>query len=354
MEASSGWSQKRFAPLVLLALTAACGSKQQLPTLPDLLGAAIAGGALDRDITSWNELADPRDLVPIIVAGVVQENRVVAKRIEARRYKNVFLDLHEVRCQRENSLKGEVAGNEFTFFYYADRRYLDKQNPPVYRRMFQADAGRRYIFFLTRDAGVLRSIGDVGNYSIPVQSGKHDEGSVQSSDAGKRIAEILLTRGHGADPTVMSNALGRASRAADVWGSRLHTATLLRGLLSSGEPLRSTACSVLIENFNGQYDCLEAIAKDPSEPEDNRRGALKTLEEKSELRRLFGEDLKDPAALTFQEFADDSRHRLREEFETLLLNETDRIQHRRACQALSRYFPWDAEPQCASTKLTTK
>jgi hypothetical protein len=67
--------------------------------------------------------------------------------------------------------------------------------------------------------------------------------------------------------------------------------------------------------------------------------------EKSAERQRVLENLKDPASLRYQDYAGDSRHRLREEFETLLFN-PDPILHERACTALKRYFPWDAEPRC--------
>jgi hypothetical protein len=334
--------------LMLVALSG-CGGKQ-IPALPDFLGATIAGGVLDRGINASNDPAERVELVPAIVVGFVEENRIVAKRVQALRYKNVFLDLHEVRCKRENSLKGELTGNEFHFFYFADGQYSDGQPRPLYKRTFKADPGRRYLFFLTQEAGVWRSIGDVGEYSIPVNSGKHDEVPIKAGEIGQRIGEILLTPGTDADLGLMAATIPTATEAAEVWASRLVAASLLRSLLQRGEPLRSMACGTLVERFRGQYDCLESIANDPGEPAENRREASIELEHKSELRRRIRDDLKDPARLTYQDFAGDSRQRLREELETLLFNQTDRMQHERACQALSRYFPWNIEPECGVRK----
>ena len=340
-----------FRAWVLLAMLALAGCEKERHTdLPDLLGSTIANGVLDRSITLWNEPSGTLQSVPVIVVGFVEENRIVVSRVAARRYKGVYLDLHEVRCKRENSLKGGLIEKEFTFAYFSDGRYPEAQPNPLYKRSFKADPGERYLFFLTRDGDVLRSIGDVGEFSIPINSGRHVESRIEPGDISQLIAKILLAPGDGADLDRMAQTLPAASQAVESWGSRLIAAQLLRRLLVMGEPLRSMACGVLVERFRGQIDCLEAIADDPDEPASIRSEAAKESREKSALREQFLEGLKDPAERSFADFAGDSRHRMREELEMFLLNEKDRVQHERVCTALKRYFPWEAEPKCAHGK----
>ena len=72
---------------------------QRGPGLVDTLGTAIEDVSLCRR-------CDPRALAPFIVVASVEENQIVAKHVEAARYPGVYLDLHAVRCKRENSLKG--------------------------------------------------------------------------------------------------------------------------------------------------------------------------------------------------------------------------------------------------------
>jgi len=331
----------------LLIIVTLWSCQKRKSDLADTLGAPIADGRLDQGIGVWREPSDPLGLVPIIVVGSVEENRIVGKHIRAARYKDVYLDLHEVRCHRENSLKGGLTEQEFTFLYFAAGMYPDSAPNPRYKRFFKADPGSRYLFFLTREGGVLRSVGDVGEYSVLIASGRHKERQIGSEEIGRRIAEILLTPADGSDLNLMATTLFNSSEVAENWGSRPIAAKLLRELLMFGEPVRSQACGLLIARFFGQYDCLQAIADDPNESDGNRREALQELRAKTAERERFLEDLKDPARLTFQDFAGDSRHRLREELETLLLN-PDAIQHQRACQALKRYFPGVAEPECSS------
>ena len=336
----------RIPSLAITILLCACQRKQPV-SLIDTLGAPIANGILDQGISVWRDPADPRESVPIIVVASVEENQVVASHVEAARYKGVFLDLHSVRCKRENSLKGGLSEQELRFFYFADGRPpgSDAKPNPLYKRLFKAESGSRYLFFLTRDGDVLRSIGDVGDYSLRIATGRHSERPTRTEEIGKRMAEILLTPADGADLDLMANTLLRSSEFADSWGSRPFTVQLLRQLLPLGEPIRSEACGVLVARYAGQYDCLRALADDTNEAARYRQEASKELNEKSAERERLSEDLKDPAALTFMDFAGDSRHRLREELETLLFNE-DKTQHQRACIALRRYFPRDPQPRC--------
>jgi hypothetical protein len=52
---------------------------------------------------------------------------------------------------------------------------------------------------------------------------------------------------------------------------------------------------------------------------------------------------------TYLSIYDDSQHRIREELETILLG-TDAALRERACTALKRYYPYDAEPECSGEK----
>ena len=327
--------------LINLVLLSDC-RRMCYPEMVDTLGTELDSLVFTTDGNPW-------ELAPFVVVATVEENRITAKHIEPAHYQGVYLDLHAVRCKRENSIQGSLSQSELTFFYYASGSYPDSKPLPGHERPFHAAVGLRYVFFLTRDRDRLRAVGDFGYYSIRVLSGRHDESSADSKDPGRRLAEILLTPGNGADTEGMANSLLHSAEFANVWCSRSVTAERLRHLLSLGEPLRLEACGVLVEDYHGQEDCLQAMADDPNESVHNRQLAMQILKEKSNEYRRVVEDLKDPAHLGFQDFAGDSRHRLREEFETLLFN-PDPILHERACAALKRYFPWDAEPRCSGNK----
>ena len=148
----------------------------------------------------------------------------------------------------------------------------------------------------------------------------------------------------------MAAKLPKYSSIADLWGSRPRTVQLLRHLFSLAEPLRSAACAALVGRYRGQYDCLQAMAEDPNSSPELRQMALAELNKKSGERERVLEDLKDPAQLSYAEWGRDSRLRMREELETFLFA-PDALLHERACTALKRYYPWDAEPKCSGVKV---
>jgi len=332
---------------VILCLTSlVVAGCQRHPDLVDTLGATIG----DPQFYIWGH--DARELAPIIVVASVEKNDVVAKHIEAARYPGVYLDLHAVSCKRENSLKGGLTEPELRFFYFADGRYPGSKPNPHYARLFSAKPGARYLFFLTHDRSVLRSLGDVGDYSILVSTGTRPEASTKGMDIGPLVSEVLLTPGDGADLNLLAKQLFSYSRIADLWGSRLLTAKLLRHLTSLPEPMRLDACGVLVVSYLGQDDCLQTIAHDADESPQNRQEALrelKGLQEKTVPRQRLLETLNDPAMPTYLSIYDDSQHRIREELETILLG-TDAALRERACTALKRYYPYDAEPECSGEK----
>jgi hypothetical protein len=312
--------------------------------LVDTLGTAV-------DSLFFQDKAKPQQLAPIIVVAVVEENRIVAKHVEAARYASVYLDLHAVRCKRENSLKGGLTEAGLEFFYFADGRYADSKPSPHYKRQFQAEPGSRYLFFLSRDRDVLRSIGDVGEYSVLVATGAHPDLSTTNGDTGSMIPEILLTPGNGADFALMASGsqMERSSSIADAWGSRLLTVQLLRRLTLLPEPVRSSACGWLVTSYDGQGDCLQAIAGDANESPENRQEALRELKEQNDFRPRLLEHLKDPARLMDGYLVDDSRRRVREELQTMLFG-TDKVLHERVCTALKRYYPYEVDPRCSEKK----
>jgi hypothetical protein len=168
-------------------------------------------------------------------------------------------------------------------------------------------------------------------------------------DIGTSISEILLTPGNSADLNLMAKKVSEYRRIADTWGSRPLTVRLLRRLTELPEPIRSQACGELVVSYRGQDDCLQAMAQDANESSENRQEALREMEKQGAFRQRLLASLNDPATLAYLDWAGDSRHRIREELETILLG-TDVALRERACTALRRYYPYDAEPECSGTR----
>ena len=112
--------------LCLINLTVAGCHKDKYPNLVDTLGTAFGG----QQLRIWNH--DVRELAPIVVVASVVQNEIVARHVEAARYRGVYLDLHLVLCKRENSLQGGLSEQQLKFFYFADGHYPGAKPNPWY------------------------------------------------------------------------------------------------------------------------------------------------------------------------------------------------------------------------------
>lgn len=340
---------------IVICLTALAVAKcQERPALVDRLGTLVdeipsgpcgyRGGIL---------------FAPIVVVGVVEENRVVAEHIEAAQYPGLFLDLHAVRVKRENSLRGGLRDPALTFYYFAQGIYPDSRANPRHKQLFEAVPGSRYLFFLIRDRGVLRSIGDVGNYSIRVATGTHpaiqgrdpsEEGpDIENIRLGRQMTEVLLTPGPGTDFEAMAGRLSTQACFAQGWISRLLVARILRKLTSQPEPVGSAACAALTHDYYGQEDCLKALAEDVTRPAEIRETASKLLKKQLADRPRLLESLDDPAESFYLAAAGAALVQYREELQTMLLG-TDAALHARICEILKRSYPNHAEPKCSEPR----
>jgi hypothetical protein len=192
---------------------------------------------------------------------------------------------------------------------------------------------------------VLRSIGDVGDYSIRVESGRHPEFVKPSDDLGRAVADILLKKGVDSNIEFFPRSLWAAVRLANSWGSRLYNMRLLRDLLVEPEPVRKAACSALVELFYEQYECLSGIRDDPEEPDSNKDYARYMLEREEQRRAGLIQQLRDPADLRFTKMEEpDSREGIFEELQGLLFSPNIDVR-KSACTALKRYYPHE-KTQC--------
>src|SRR6266852_7845789 len=182
----------RVAMLTFLLFQAFRLSSEPSPTselvdLHDFLGSVVdaAGGAVDF-----------RTVAPVVVVATITSNEPEGAPIEARRFQGVFVQLRRVVCRLENSLRGPKPADQFKFYYFADAKLPGAIPNPLHRKMFEASPGKRYLLFLCQERNVLRSIGDVGAYSIPVLSGVHSSYEAAQEDPfstglGRAIADIL-------------------------------------------------------------------------------------------------------------------------------------------------------------------
>jgi len=157
----------------------------------------------------------------VVVAGIIDgEPRRVAR---ARKSPiGGFLDYVHVPVRVEVSVRGGASGS-VGFGAYCYSMENDRQLGVL---NFQPKTGERRIFFLRRENGELRSVGDVLDYSLLVYSGSHRAGFCSGMGEGRCLTELLL------------RPQQDASRAGFVRNLMSHS-TYAMGLLSSPEDVKS-------------------------------------------------------------------------------------------------------------------
>ena len=324
----------------VITVTAVCKA-QRTPALVDTLGSA-----LEQTETLFNP--DFRRLAPIVVVASVSKNEIVIQNKPAARIPGVSLDLHLVHCRLENTLRGKIDGPEFSFYYYG--QHSARGWNPFYSVLFRAEPAKRYIFFLVRENGVLRSIGDVGEYCIEVWSGAHPayispavkDGWIDQAELGRAVADILLKKGEGAATTnakAFAFYIQSSVNLANRWGSLGYNIRLLRDLLSEPEPFRESACRALVKYYDSQYDCLYQLRDDTSKAPETREYARTELEHQKNKDVQIIENLRDPASLVLPAIGESRDRRvIFEELESLRSSPNDEIR-KGACIAIRRYYP---------------
>jgi hypothetical protein len=294
---------------------------------------------------------DPRDLIerhdyetmrlsPIIVVGKVTSVETVRKGYRASRQPNLFLDLMKVKIDVENILRGEGLGSNLVFYFFAySPRNGGYSGPPRY----EVGAGNRRIFFLTRDLGVLRSSGDVLDYTLHVASGSH-RGLGLSSDLGESISEILLGLGNEFDPDAMARSILRSAPSADRFSSRLNTVALLERLVSDRRAPRigAEACFELAEFYYGHYGCLLRVQIDVTLPGEERQRATEMLTAQTQTNASLERMLQEYPLMAFSKAPfPDSLYDICQELRMLTSDPEPTIRSL-ACAALRKNYP---EPQ---------
>ena len=281
---------------------------------------------------------------PIVVIGMVTNTRLVDGPRPARRQPQLLVQLTEVGIHIENILRGKIepADTHFYFFGVSDQN-SGYSGPPRYR----VAVGERRIFFLTRDGGQLRSMGDVLDYTLLVTTGPHPELRLADKQPlGDLISEVLLSPNPGYDSVALQHALRQYCSVSDHFNSRCKTVFLLRKLMDFGDPdLRVAACLYLAENYAGQYSCLLELRSNPGlSPEIRAR-----VDQDWTARRRGNAALKSALKhFPLQAFASipfpDSMYAIRDELR-LLLDDPDPEIRAISCRVLKQHYP-EPESRC--------
>jgi hypothetical protein len=170
-------------------------------------------------------------------AKVIVIARVISAEVGSRR-------LLRARLAVENVLQGDAAEGPVDMYSYAT----------------DLAPRERYVFFLTRDAGVLRTVWDHRQSAIAVGSGLHRNLPLPGRPAAERVAAMLLTPGDGMNPGELARELPGSVAFAMSHIGRWRTAKLLKQLSSAGAPgIRRSACEQLTEWYWGQDSCWDQL-----------------------------------------------------------------------------------------------
>ncbi|MFN7999415.1 MAG: hypothetical protein U0Q18_37705 [Bryobacteraceae bacterium] len=220
----------------------------------------------------------------MILVGSVTENIAVGTPTEARRFPGVGLELRKASVQVEAVLSGDRIPDAISIYYFTQSQSLDFEPNPLYKILFKAQPGRRYLFFLTRERGEFRSIGDVGEYTIEVFAGTPTPALLQKQPSvGRKIAHVLLTPGEDVDLDRLAYNLVDAYRYAALFTRRTTVLTYLEALQGKSPHLDRAVCDELVRVYYGKSQCLERISSDPRQPPNLRqRAAQRLVDERQE------------------------------------------------------------------------
>ncbi len=135
-----------------------------------------------------------RNSAPVVIVGVIRYDRMVLRPVLMHRDRRTPLQMRRMSVAVENVLRGDIPAQEVDIYYFT---WAGGFNGPQPLGMWRA--GSRRIFWLRRDAGVLRTVCDGWDRCTwGVYSGSH--ASVKRSpdeDIHRAVADISLTRGEG-------------------------------------------------------------------------------------------------------------------------------------------------------------
>lgn len=207
----------------------ACGRAENCPA------AQFEMSGLDRPI-NINTLAQ----APLVLVAMVTEVRAIGAPQKVDRLPRMLIECAEITANVEGVLRGEFSAQSVKFFYYTLSKYsaLDL-GPPKYIPI----VGQRRIFFLRFEGNLIRSIGDVRDYTLRVFSGYHNIPDLNSLPFGQKVAVVLLTPGQRYNSVELARTLGDGVFVSDQLNSVKYTDMLLKSLLSvqSGEINRTVS-----------------------------------------------------------------------------------------------------------------
>lgn len=199
---------------------------------------------------------------PLVVVGVADSDTRVGAKRPSKNDPNYPMQLHRVRIQVENVLRGELSDSTVWAFYFGFAGGFDGPRPLGFGR----EPSRR-IFWLRRDAGVLRMACDGwDDCTMFVESGAHPGYRPEPGrPLAYALADILLTRGQGEVSDIkFAREVAWGARATIPEDYLLKKYTQMA--LTEKPPIRAAACSQI---WIFTQDSMSLVA--------NRQNAMQAL-----------------------------------------------------------------------------
>jgi hypothetical protein len=151
--------------------------------------------------------------VPIVIVGRILAHSEIGRPHPSRWDSKYPMQLYKVTVQVENVLRGDIESGTVSVFYLKNLYASDgPARMGVVGRGGQWRVGDRLIWFLRRDAGVLRTVLDTwAQCAKPVFTGSHVNYRPRPEETlAQMIVDILLDRGEGCSDQQMAEALSKS------------------------------------------------------------------------------------------------------------------------------------------------
>jgi hypothetical protein len=318
-----------IATAIILAVPASVGAgPPQLQPRVILPGEGVAG-------PFWR-------LAPNIGIVTIDSARRVGPDVDVTPGK-LAVHLVEVKGEVENALQGELVPGPVRFYFFTNTLVADVgyTTPLLW---FQP--GCRYAVFLRDDGGVLRTMADLTDPSIRIQSGRHDGYSTAPEDPTRRdpgaaIAALALTPNADHDKGFAVGIEETYDRLLLIVSPGQLAPPLRRLLAHPDQEVREHACLVLSIHYSYTDPCFEGLLE--SSDAALRRQANSWAPRKRASEHGLPTALKDdPTSLSISKRVEDLAGDLE-----LFSFDRDPEVRRQACDALHRLFPLRTFPNCS-------
>ena len=217
------------------------------------------------EFSAHYDIGSPQNIaeVPMILVGfVLADARPAGALRPSRRDGHQPTRPWMVSVRVENVLQGNVPQKEISLFYFLGTDNLGSSASPL-----TFATGDRKLFFLERDAGVLRTICDNWDSCVePVFSGFHPHFKKDSHQpVTEAIVDLLLTRGEGATDNDMIKAVRRVA-GFHGYGEQVAIKRLQQVAREETAPVRAAGCYELA--FGG-HPCASNSGGENPQAKDN-------------------------------------------------------------------------------------